>query len=171
MKVARSKKKLSVPKAKQRKKIAGQSAKSQSPQTDYTLYVPGVVRKLPETVTENLSPPVRKRRSKPPLAVIPYEFEQMVANAFAFGMIKYQDDWDAFKRGAEYKFSDLVSVVKRHLGLFMSGEDFDLNQNGLPDRDHSGLEHIGHAGSALAILAWLFVHRYEECDDRHKPTS
>ena len=113
---------------------------------------------------------------KPPLQLIPYEFEAMCSDTFGYGARKYSVHGYKQPEATETTtYGGLVGALKRHAGKFMAGEDLDVGPNGEGldgfDRQYSGLTHIGAMGCCVAMLAWMYVNRPHEADDRLQPPS
>ena len=94
---------------------------------------------------------------KPWLALIVPEAEWEEGKALTDGMYKY----------GKFNFTDgltvlrMLSGVKRHINLFIKGEDID------PD-SKSGAHHLGCARAGLGIVFHMLEHR-QDLDDRYKP--
>ena len=85
---------------------------------------------------------------KPPIHMIPAEFIEQVALAFAFGANKYGEN--NFRQGI--KCSRLISAALRHLLAILRGEWLD---------PESGLPHWAHAGASIAMLAYMTLNKKE----------
>lgn len=88
------------------------------------------------------------------LELIPPEAIEAMGRAFTFGATKY--DADNWRKGFDWR--RLIGAAQRHINSFNAGEDKD---------PESGLSHIDHALSCLAILS---AHEQKELgnDDRYK---
>lgn len=85
--------------------------------------------------------PVKADDDKPRPELIPAEAIAAAARAFAYGAKKYSaGNW---AQGAMLPVSRLHGAVLRHLTAWWGGEDAD---------PESGLSHLDHASSALAML-------------------
>lgn len=84
--------------------------------------------------------------NKPPLDLLPYEAEEAIAEVMAFGEGKYGTaNW---ANGIHY--SRLIAATLRHLGSFRKGVDLD---------HETGLNHVAHAATNLAMLLWMIKNR------------
>ena len=94
---------------------------------------------------------------KSPIALVPPEVITEIADVLAFGANKYgPNNWR--DDGYCTEWSRTYSSLQRHLNAFWSGEDND---------PESGLSHLAHAMTQLAIL---MVHRKDgnhHMDDRY----
>lgn len=91
-------------------------------------------------------------KGKPAIDLIPYEAIAGMGMVLHFGKTKYgKANW---AKGIEY--SRLLAATHRHVGKFLSGENLD---------EESGLSHIDHALTNLAMLRWMMIHR-PDLDDR-----
>lgn len=98
---------------------------------------------------------IKDDKSKPDLSLIPKEALFGMAEAFTFGAKKYNKH--NYRKGLEY--SALVAATMRHLALWADGETYDKE---------SGLSHISHCLSNLAMLKWM-EENMPEMDDRWTP--
>lgn len=92
--------------------------------------------------------------NKPPLALIPKEFLDEVAQAFGYGAGKYGKY--NFTKGIET--TRLLDAAMRHLTAFAWGEDND------PESKRS---HLGHAGACIAMCLFM-LKNHPGLDDRFK---
>lgn len=78
--------------------------------------------------------------------LIPYEMDEEIGKVLLFGVEKYGEaNW---AQGIDY--TKLIASAKRHLGKFQAGIDID---------DESGLMHVSHAATNLAMLIWMIYNR------------
>ena len=98
---------------------------------------------------------------KAPMALVPPEVINEIAEVLGFGANKYgPNNWR--DDGYVTEWSRTYSSVQRHLNSFWSGEDLD---------PESGLSHLAHAMTQLAIL---MVHKsdgHDHMDDRYNPEN
>ena len=94
-------------------------------------------------------------QDKPPIALVPPNAINEIANVFGMGAKKYgQYNWrkDLFTTS----FSRTYSSIMRHLNAFWDSEDND---------PESGQSHLAHAASQIMIL--MTQHKYaKNMDDR-----
>lgn len=89
---------------------------------------------------------------KPKLHLIPIEALELMAAALEYGMHKYSKR--NYEKGIAY--TRLADAALRHLYKWIHKEDIDKE---------SRLNHIGHALSNLAMLAYMIKH-FPDLDDR-----
>ena len=95
---------------------------------------------------------------KAPLALIPVEALEPIAQIFGFGASKYGiNNWR--QDGENTEWSRTYSSIQRHLHAFWSGEDKD---------PESGMPHIAHAITQLMILMVHIEDGHKHMDDRYK---
>ena len=99
----------------------------------------------------------KKDQGKAPLHMIPEEAIIGMAEAFAYGAIKY--DRFNYRKGLE--FSRLTDSLRRHTLAFLNGEDID---------PESGLHHTKLMLANAAMIEFMRIHR-PEMDDRYKSES
>ena len=93
---------------------------------------------------------------KIPVDLLPVSSLMKMAEVLGFGVKKYgRENWRAENRP---NWSRVYASIQRHLMAFWSGQDID------PD---SGLEHLAHAGTQIAMLLY-YVQANPELDDRFK---
>lgn len=91
---------------------------------------------------------------KPPISIVPREFVEATAKAFAYGAGKYGRD--NFKKGIEV--TRTIDAALRHIFAFLDGEELDPES----------LEgHLSHASASLAMTIYNLKH-HPELDDRYK---
>lgn len=95
---------------------------------------------------------IKHDKNKPKLHLIPKESLEMMAQALEYGCKKYGKR--NYEKGIEY--TRLVDAALRHLYQWIHKKDCD---------EESGLNHIGHALSNLAMLAYMIENR-PDMDDR-----
>lgn len=95
---------------------------------------------------------VKHDLGKPKLHLIPLEALELMAHSFEYGMHKYGKR--NYEKGIAY--TRLADAALRHLYKWIHGQDKDKE---------SGLNHIGHALSNLAMLAYMIKH-FPDLDDR-----
>jgi hypothetical protein len=95
---------------------------------------------------------------KAPIALVPPEVIQSVAQVLAFGAKKYgANNWRHDLNNTTW--SRTYSSIQRHLMSFWAGEDID---------PESGMSHIDHAITQLMILKTAINEGSPEMDDRFK---
>lgn len=95
-------------------------------------------------------------QEKPDLSLIAYCAEVALARAMMYGAKKY----GRYNYTKGHKVSQLVAAMKRHISLYMNGEEADTE---------SGVHHLGH----VMANCMMILHQTElgtSTDDRHKPT-
>lgn len=112
----------------------------------------------PAQVTYGPTGGAKESEGKPPISLVPREFVEGAARAFAFGAKKYSaHNW---RKGIAH--SKLYDALQRHLTAYNEGEDL---------ADDSKLKHLDHAAACLAMLMAGCVD-HPELDDRYKePTK
>jgi hypothetical protein len=97
---------------------------------------------------------------KPAIALVPPEFIEEVAKVFGMGAKKY-GLWNWRKDALTTAHSRTYSSVQRHLNAYWKGENID---------PESGLPHLAHAASQIAIL---MIHQLDapQMDDRYIPAK
>lgn len=95
---------------------------------------------------------IKHDNGKPKLHLIPKEAMEMMAQALEYGANKYGKR--NFEAGIAY--TRLLDAALRHLYKWAHKEDFD---------EESGLNHISHAMSNLAMLAYMIKNK-PDMDDR-----
>jgi hypothetical protein len=91
-------------------------------------------------------------KGKAALDLIPWEALEGMGTVLEFGKSKYgRANW---AKGIEY--SRLIAATLRHIYKFSSGQDLD---------DESGLSHLDHAATNIAMLKWMSKNR-TDLDDR-----
>lgn len=93
--------------------------------------------------------------TKLPLQLVPTEFVMAVAEVFAYGAEKYApNNW---RQGEEFpSTSRVMGSIMRHLFSYNYGEDKD---------PESGINHLAHAATQIAILLYYLEYGMNE-DDR-----
>jgi hypothetical protein len=95
---------------------------------------------------------------KAPLALVPIDAINQVAEVLGFGANKYgANNWR--DDGGTTEWSRTYSSIQRHLNAFWSGEDLD---------PESGLSHLAHANTQLMILMQHMADGHHNMDDRYK---
>ena len=95
---------------------------------------------------------------KAPLALVPVDAINRVADVLGFGANKYgPNNWR--DDGDSTEWSRTYSSIQRHLNAFWSGEDLD---------PESGLSHLAHASTQLMILMTHMSDGHLHMDDRYK---
>jgi len=84
-----------------------------------------------------------------------------VTRVLEFGAEKY--DRGNWQQGLPW--TEVMDSLQRHAAKFMSGEVYDLNENGETDKDHSGLPHVYHMHCNTMFLAQYHT-THPEKDDR-----
>ena len=112
----------------------------------------------PAQVTYGPTGGAKESEGKPPISLVPREFIEGAARAFAFGAKKYSaHNW---RKGIAH--SKIYDALQRHLTAYNEGEDL---------ADDSKLKHLDHAAACLAMLMAGCVD-HPELDDRYKePTK
>jgi len=112
----------------------------------------------PSQVTYGPTGGAKESEGKPPISLVPREFIEGAARAFAFGAKKYSaHNW---RKGIAH--SKIYDALLRHLTAYNEGEDIAAD---------SKLKHLDHAAACLAMLMAGCV-SHPELDDRHKePTK
>lgn len=94
---------------------------------------------------------------KPPIALVPPNFIEEVARVFGMGAKKY-GQWNWRRDARITSHSRTYSSIQRHLNAYWGGEDFD---------SESGIHHLAHAASQIAILM-THIKEAPENDDRYR---
>ena len=95
---------------------------------------------------------------KAPLALIPTEVMNQIAEVLGFGAEKYgANNWR--DDGHNTEWSRTYSSIQRHLTSFWDGEDLD---------PESGKTHLAHAACQLVILMQHINDGHTKMDDRYK---
>ena len=98
---------------------------------------------------------------KAPIHLIPSEVILSMATVLGFGAEKYgENNWR--DDVGETTWGRTYSSIQRHLTAFWSGEDND---------PESGLSHLDHALTQLAILKMQSLANAEGMDNRYVPKS
>ena len=97
---------------------------------------------------------VKNDKGKAPLHMIPEVSLIGMAEAFAYGAIKYERF--NYRKGLSY--TRLTDSLRRHTLAYLAGEDID---------EDSGLHHTKLILANAAMLEWMRVKR-PEMDDRYK---
>jgi len=97
---------------------------------------------------------IKHDQGKIPLSILTKESLEAEAKALAYGAAKYGRQ--NYKKGMEW--SRVIDATLRHITAFNSGEDFD---------PESGLNHIAHAKTNLAMLIYYYENKIGK-DDRYK---
>ena len=93
-------------------------------------------------------------QNKIQLSLLTRESLEAEAKAFAYGAKKYGRD--NYKKGMDW--SRVLDATLRHLTAFIDGEDHD---------EESGLNHLAHAKTNLAMLIYYYKNKVGT-DDRFK---
>lgn len=100
-------------------------------------------------------------RNKSPLALIPSQPLNEVADVLGFGASKYgPNNWRS--DGENTEWSRTYSSILRHLNAFWDGEDLD---------PESGHKHLAHACTQLFILIQHINDGHHKMDDRYKSSK
>jgi len=96
-------------------------------------------------------------KGKAPIALVPPECIEEIAEIFGFGAAKYgANNWR--DDGDNTEWSRTYSSLQRHLNAFWQGEDLD---------PESQKRHLAHACTQLMILM-VHTSKHPEMDDRYK---
>lgn len=94
---------------------------------------------------------------KAPLALIPPQVLNQIAEVLGFGADKYgMNNWR--DDGHNTEWSRTYSSIQRHLNSFWDGEDLD---------PESGKTHLAHAATQLVILMQHINDGHTKMDDRY----
>ena len=94
--------------------------------------------------------------NKAPLALIPPQVINQIAEVLGFGAEKYgMNNWR--DDGHNTEWSRTYSSIQRHLNAFWDGEDLD---------PESGKTHLAHAATQLVILMQHINDGHTAMDDR-----
>lgn len=94
---------------------------------------------------------------KPPISLMPREFLEGTAKAFAYGAKKYGKH--NYRQGIE--MTRLLDAAMRHIIAFSDNEDLDKE---------SGQSHLAHAAASIAMAFYMQANK-PELDDRFKKGS
>lgn len=88
-------------------------------------------------------------KGKPKLRYVPYAALVSIAKVREFGIAKYKDDtgWRTVDQ------DDFIEAALRHIGKYFDGETHD---------DESGLHHIDHAVTSLALAIGVRDEKLQE---------
>lgn len=95
---------------------------------------------------------IKHDKNKAKLHLIPLEALEMMSEAMEYGVKKYSKR--NYEAGIEY--TRLADAALRHIYKWLQKKDLD---------EESGLNHVGHALSNLAMLAYMIKNKHE-MDDR-----
>jgi hypothetical protein len=93
---------------------------------------------------------VKDTKGKPDLSLIPYAALVAIANIRTFGNKKYGSPSGWYNSGVDYK--EFVSAAMRHIARH---NDAVLYGNGKEEDSESGLKHLDHAITSLALAIAL----------------
>ena len=106
-----------------------------------------------------------KRDAKLRYELIPPQAEQLLAEVYTAGAIKYEDN--NWMRGMDW--ARLYGAMRRHLDQWYRGEDYDLNEDGEVDIEggYTGCHHLAQvAWSCFALLYFSKDEQYKKFDNR-----